>query len=63
MKRESLSANEVAVNEDTLLPFIDDMLQSRKEDLKKFNKMFNTNIDVKLNSSWKKIFDEIKLEV
>ena len=57
------SANEVAVNEDTLLPFIDDMLQSRKEDLKKFNKMFNTNIDVKLNSSWKKIFDEIKLEV
>ena len=25
--------------------------------------MFNTNIDVKLNSSWKKIFDEIKLEV
>lgn len=63
MKRESLSANEVAVNEDTLLPFIDDMLQSRKEDLEKFNKMFNTNIDVKLNSSWKKIFDEIKLEV
>ena len=63
MKRESLSANEVDVNEDTLLPFIDDMLKSRKEDLEKFNKMFNTNIQVELDSSWKKIFEEVKLQV
>ena len=63
MKRESLSANEVDVNEDTLLPFIDDMLKSRKEDLEKFNKMFNTNIKVELDSSWKKIFEEVRLQV
>ena len=63
MKRESLSANEVDVNEDTLLPFIDDMLKSRKEDLEKFNKMFNTNIQVELDSSWKKIFEEVRLQV
>ena len=63
MKRESLSANEVDVNEDTLLPFIDDMLKSRKEDLEKFNKMFNTNIEVELDSSWKKIFEEVRLQV
>lgn len=63
MKRESLSANEVDVNENTLIPLVEDMLDCRKEDLEKFNKMFNTNIEVELNSSWKKIFDEIKLEV
>ena len=63
MKRESLSANEVDVNEDTLLPFIDDMLKSRKEDIEKFNKMFNTNIQVELDSSWKKIFEEVRLQI
>ena len=39
------------------------MLKSRKEDLEKFNKMFNTNIQVELDSSWKKIFEEVKLQV
>lgn len=55
MKRESLSANEVAVNEDTLLPLIDDMLQVREQALEKINKMYGLNISVKLNSSWDKI--------
>ena len=39
------------------------MLKSRKEDLEKFNKMFNTNIQVELDSSWKKIFEEVRLQV
>lgn len=63
MKRESLSQNEVAVNEDTLLPFCDDMLECRKIACEEFNKMFGTNISVDFSSSWKKIMEEIKLEI
>ncbi len=63
MKRESLSSNEVAVNEDTLLPLIDDMERCRKEDIEEFNKMMGTNITVELDSSWQKIKQEIEMEV
>lgn len=55
MKRESLSANEVAVNEDTLLPLVDDMLDQRQQAVEKINKMYGLNIEVELNSSWDKI--------
>lgn len=55
MKRESLSANEVAVNEDTLLPLVDDMLDQREQAIKKINEMYGLNISVRLNSSWDKI--------
>lgn len=63
MKRESLSSNEVAVNEDTLLPLIDDMERCRKEGIESFNKMMGTNIGVELDSSWQKIKQEINMEV
>lgn len=62
MKRESLSANEVAVNEDTLLPLIDDMLQVRQQALEKINAMYGLNISVKLNSSWEKIQTAVENE-
>ena len=60
MKRESLNAEEVALNEDTLLPLIDDMLYQRKQALEKINAMFGTNISVKLSSAWEKVRTEIK---
>ena len=63
MKRESLSENEVAVNEDTLTPLIDSMLNCRKKALEEINALFNQNIEVELNSSWRKIDKEIELEV
>ena len=53
MKRESLNSAENSLNEDCLLPLIDDMLRCRKEDVDKINKMFNTNITVELNSIWR----------
>ena len=62
MKRESLSANEVAVNEDTLLPLVDDMLQVREQAIDKINKMYGLNISVKLNSSWEKIQTAVENE-
>lgn len=52
MKRESINENESAMNDDILVPDINMMLECRKLDLEKVNKMFNTNISVKLSSVW-----------
>ena len=62
MKRESLNAEEVALNEDALIPFIDDMLEERKLACEKINKMFGLNISVKLSSAWEKMRREIKTD-
>ena len=63
MKRESLNSSETTMDESVLLPLIDDMLNERKIGLEKVNKMFGTNISVKLSSSWQKIREEIKNEL
>lgn len=62
MKRESINSNEAQLNEDALLPLIDDMLLRRQEAIDKVNNMFGTNITVKLNSSWEDNQLEIALE-
>ena len=63
MKRESLNSTETTMDEDVLLPLIDDMLHEREIGIEKVNKMFGTNITVKLSSSWEKIREEIKNEL
>lgn len=63
MKRESLNSTETTMDEDVLLPLIDDMLKERQIGLEKVNKMFGTNITVKLSSSWEKIREEINNEL
>lgn len=60
MKRESLNENEINMNDDALLPFIDQMLKCREMACKQMNDLFGLNVSVKLSSSWKKIHDEIK---
>ena len=52
MKRESLNSTESQLNDDALMPFIDDMIKNREEGLDQFNKMFGTNIKVKKASAW-----------
>lgn len=60
MKRESINESESDMNEDALLPMIDDMLLSRQIAVKQINEKFGTNIKVELSSSWKKIREEIE---
>ena len=60
MKREAINESEASMNEDALLPYIDDMLQCRKEALEKINEMWGTNIEVDYASSWKKLREDIK---
>ena len=52
MKRESISPDEAQLNDDALLPLIDDMLEERKRGLKKVNDMYGLDIEVELDSSW-----------
>lgn len=53
MKRESLNSNESQLNDDMLLPLIDDMLRNRREALEKVNQKYGLNITVDFASSWK----------
>ena len=52
MKRESLNSAESALNDDFLIPLIDNMLACRKDFVDKVNSMYGTNITVELNSAW-----------
>ena len=52
MKRESINSDEAQLNDDMLLPLVDDMLQCRIEACEKINEMFGTNISVRLASAW-----------
>ena len=53
MKRERLNTQEVSMNIDALMPFVDSMLKERIEGMKRVNEMFGTEITVTLGSSWK----------
>lgn len=52
MKREAVNTSEAQMNDDALLPLVDDMLNQRKTAIKKINLMFGTHITVDLASSW-----------
>lgn len=54
MKRERLSANETELNEDSLRPLIDVMLEERQKACDEINRQFGTNISVEFGSAWAK---------
>lgn len=58
MKRERLSSSETTLNEDSLKPLIDDMLEQRETALENVNKKYGTNIKVNKNSAWDKKEDK-----
>lgn len=63
MKREAINSNESQLNDDMLLPTVDDMLEHRKDGIEKVNEMYGTNISVELNSSWRYNVDELENSV
>lgn len=52
MKREALSGQEVALNDDALMPLIDDMLKQRRTMCDQLNEMFGLNVSVDYGSTW-----------
>lgn len=62
MKREAINENEATLNEDALIPLIDDMLECRKKAIEKINNMFGYEISIDFSSAWKKLKKEIEME-
>lgn len=52
MKREAINSAEATLNEDVLFPYIHTLLKCRRKGIDAVNKMFGTNIRVKLGSVW-----------
>lgn len=59
MKREAINTSEAQMNDDALLPFIENMLKCRQRDFDKVNEMFGTDIQVEFNSIWKQNKEEL----
>lgn len=53
MKRESINSNESQLNQDALLPFVDQMLSMRKRTCELVNELYGENWSVDFSSAWK----------
>ena len=62
MKRESLNSNETQLNDDMLIPLVDDMLICREEMCDDLNKKYGLNISVKVSSAWGDTVSEVLSE-
>lgn len=62
MKRESINSGESQLNNDALLPLVDDMLKRRQEGAEAANKMFGLNLSVSFASAWEDNELEIEAE-
>jgi len=60
MKRESINSDESQLNDDALLPLIDDMFECRKQACDEINEMFGTNISVDWSSTWEDNAQELE---
>lgn len=61
MKREAITSNESQLNDDMLLPLIDDMMECRKNSWEEVNDMFGTDISVSWGSTWEDNSEELEL--
>ena len=61
MKREAITSNESQLNDDMLLPLIDDMYNCRKLWVEQVNEMFDVEWSVEFASSWEDNMEEIEI--
>ena len=50
------------MNNDALLPLVEDMLENRRQCIEEVNEMFGTEISVDFASSWEKLIEEMEAE-
>jgi hypothetical protein len=62
-KREAVNSAETALNQDYLMPLVDDMLYERKAAFERLEKLYGIKINVELNSSWEDNQKEIAQEL
>lgn len=63
MKREAINSNEAQLSKGALTPFVDNMLEMRREACKKLKKVFGLDWNVEFNSSWALQDKEENLEI
>ncbi len=63
MKRSALGANESAMNDDLLLPLVDDMIKQRQEAIERVNEKYGTEISIDYASAWKVTHSENEKQV
>lgn len=65
MKREALNQGETTLNEDSLIPLCESMLQCRKNDMAQVSSLFNLDppITVEFDSAWRQNMEENKLQL
>lgn len=61
MKREAINEAEAGMSEDILFPTVDEMLEQEQIGWDKVNKMFGTNVKVRLSSVWQNAKDKREL--
>lgn len=52
MKREAIGKGESTLDQDAIMPLVDNMLLCRQEDMKRVNEMYDTDIEVSFSSAW-----------
>lgn len=62
MKHENINSAEVGLNDDALLPLVDDMYKCRADGVERVNALFGTEIKVYKNSSWEDVDIESDLD-
>lgn len=62
-KRESLQSSEVSLNDDFLLPLVDNMIKCRNEAIEKINAMYGTDISIDYASAWKVTHEENEKQI
>ena len=63
MKRTYINHTESDMNDDFLLPLVDDMIKCRQEAIEKINSMFGTEISIDYASAWKVTHAENEKEI
>lgn len=58
MKREAINGNEAGMNQDALIPFVDEMLEMRQVGWDKINAIYGTDVKVRLSDVWQKTYDD-----
>lgn len=63
MKKEEIGSNEAAMNDDFLLPLVDNMIKERQIALDKINEKYGTDIHIDFASTWKVIHEENEKQI
>jgi hypothetical protein len=62
MKRESINSDEAQLNDDALLPLIDDMFKCRKQLCEDVRNMYGEEWEVSYSSAWEDNAQELAAE-